>query len=340
MLPADSHLRNKRHIYDSLRALCRAGTDELAERVAAIYTGDAVLSAFHPVNECRGPAEIADELWRPLRTALPDVERRDSILIAGEYRGRASVALLGHFQGTFTRPLFEIPPTHGVVQIRYGEVHQLTAGRISTTYMIADLLDLMRQAGCYPLAPALGAEGRWPGPASRDGVQPDAVDSGKGARALRIVKQMHGGLLKFDGKSLRSMDHEQYWTPDFLWYGPSGIGTSRGLRGFQAHHQIPFLRAFPDRRVEHHFGELGDGNYVVTGGWPSVVATHLGPGFMAMPPTGKHVGMRVMDFYRLKAGLIAENWVPIDIIDLVRQMGVDVFERLRHLQGQPRTSLD
>ena len=84
---------------------------------------------------------------------------------------------------------------------------------------------------------------------------------------------------------------------------------------------------------------IGDGNYAVTGGWPSAVATHLGPGFLAMPPTGKPVGMRVMDFYRVEDGLIAENWVPIDMIDLLGQMGVDVFERMRHLQGRPRMSL-
>ena len=70
----------------------------------------------------------------------------------------------------------------------------------------------------------------------------------------------------------------------------------------------------------------------------SVVATHW-VRFLAMPPTGKPVGMRVMDFYRTEGGLIAENWVPIDMIDLLSQLGVDVFERVRHLQGRPRLTL-
>ena len=335
----EAHIRNKRRVHHSLKALCHASADKLENAVGTTYADDARLFAFHPVDECSGAAEIADALWRPLRSALPDLQRRDSILIAGGSDGRDLVAAMGHLQGTFTGSLFDIPPTHGVVHIRYGEVHHLLDGRISTTWMIADMLDLMRQAGCYPIAPALGAEGRWPGPATQDGILPDIVDPAGGAKSLNLVRQMHAGLLRFDGKRLESMDHEQYWTPDFLWYGPSGIGTTRGLRGFRVHHQIPFLRAFPDRRVEHHFGQVGDGNYAVTGGWPSVVATHLGPGFLAMPPTGKPVGMRVMDFYRVEDDLIAENWVPIDMIDLLRQMGVDVFERVCHLQGRPRMSL-
>ena len=340
MSATERHIHNKRHVHRRIQALCDASEEALESAAGAAYAHDAHLFGFHPVDERSGAAEIADALWRPLRTALPDLQRRVSILIAGVSDDRDLVAVMGHFQGTFTEPLFDIPPTHGVVHVRYGEVHRLTNGTISTTYMIADMLDLMRQAGCYPLAPSLGAEGRWPGPATQDGVRLDVVDPYGGAESLRLVRQMHTGLLKFDGKRLESMDHEQFWTPDFLWYGPSGIGTTRGPRGFRAHHQIPFLRAFPDRRVEHHFGQVGDGNYTVTGGWPSVVATHAGPGFLAMPPTGKRVGMRVMDFYRTEGGLIAENWVPIDMIDLLSQLGVDVFERVRHLQGRPRLTLE
>ena len=135
------------------------------------------------------------------------------------------------------------------------------------------------------------------------------------------------------------MHHAQYWTPDFMWYGPAGIGTTRGLAGFEAYHQVPFLRAFPDRRVANHIANVGDGNYVVTGGWPSVVATHSGPDWLNTGPTRRHIEMRVMDFYRVADGHIAENWVPIDICDILRQMGIDVFARLRHLAGEPRTQL-
>ena len=156
---------------------------------------------------------------------------------------------------------------------------------------------------------------------------------------MAVVKKMHAGLLSFDGEDIESMDHGKFWTPNFMWYGPAGIGTTRGLDGFRAHHQIPFLRAFPDRDVASHIANVADGNYAITGGWPSVVATHAGPDWLNLAPTGKRVTMRVMDFYRVEDGLIAENWVPIDIIDILCQLGVDVFGRLRHLQGRSRTTL-
>lgn len=38
--------------------------------------------------------------------------------------------------------------------------------------------------------------------------------------------------------------------------------------------------------------------------------------------------MRVMDFWRREGDLLAENWVLIDIVDIFRQFGVDLFARL------------
>ena len=32
-----------------------------------------------------------------------------------------------------------------------------------------------------------------------------------------------------------------------MWYGPSGIGTARGLEGFVDHHQLPFRMTFRER---------------------------------------------------------------------------------------------
>ena len=147
------------------------------------------------------------------------------------------------------------------------------------------------------------------------------------------------GLGQFDGEDLASMEHARFWEPGFMWYGPSGIGTSKGLSGFETHHQIPFLLGFPDRGVNRHIANVCDGDYVVTGGWPSVIGTHTGPDWLGLGPTGRKVNFRVMDFYRVNGDLIAENWVPIDITDVLMQLGVDVFARVRHLAGEPRRTL-
>ena len=68
------------------------------------------------------------------------------------------------------------------------------------------------------------------------------------------------------------MQLSRYWHPKMNWYGPSGIGTGRGIAGFRNWHQIPFLSAMPDRgqfpeETSHHF--FGDGPYVAVTGWPN-----------------------------------------------------------------------
>ncbi|MEN7341843.1 MAG: ester cyclase [Pseudomonadota bacterium] len=322
----------KQHIPAALRALVQQRGKSLSSSARSLYTDDVAFNAFCPVDECTGVDAAIEQFWQPLVTALPDLERRDELIVAGEFQGQNMIACLGHWQGHLQAPLFEIPATGRLVAIRYGEVHLITESKISASYIIADMLDLMRQVGVTPIAPSLGDEIQWPGPAVAAGIDCDRIDPTRGASTLHRVREMHQALGSFDGKSLDSMPHATYWHQDFMWYGPSGIGTTRGLDGFRVCHQIPFLRAFPDRVGGQHYVRIGDGPFAVTGGWPSVTATHAGDGWLAMPATGKRVGMRVMDFYRCdENGLIVENWVPIDIIDILRQLGVDVFGRLREI---------
>ncbi len=49
----------------------------------------------------------------------------------------------------------------------------------------------------------------------------------------------------------------------------------------------------------------------------------------ALPPTGREVLLRSLDFWRIEGGLIRENWVLVDLLDLYAQIGVDVLARLR-----------
>jgi predicted ester cyclase len=202
-----------------------------------------------------------------------------------------------------------------------------------------DILDLIRQAGLWPLAPSLGVEGMWPGPITGDGLRLDATDPAQSAASLAQTLAMHGTLGDFRDQAdagreaLLAMPQRDYWHPRMMWYGPAGIGTARGLAGFVDHHQLPFRTAFPNRTGGQHYIRIGDGPYSVTGGWPSVTATHLGGGFLGLGPTGRVVGMRVMDFYLHHEGLIRENWVPLDILDLMMQLGVDVLGRVRSLVG-------
>ena len=332
------HAANKRLVFEQMAAISSAESGNLQSRISETYSADAELQCFHPINDVSGVDEISQQYWQPLKAALPDMERRDLIVSGGDFDGKSVVAVLGHYQGTFVSDWLEVPASHGVVHLRFAELHEVVEGKVRRSYVLIDLLDLLWQVGKWPIAPSVGAEGMWPGPATNDGVRLDQADGTGGNRTIELVKKMHAGLLTYDGEDLASMGHAHYWMPDFMWYGPSGIGTTRGLEGFQLHHQVPFLRAFPDRTTGQRIVSIGDGEYAVTGGWPSVVATHTGSDWLGLAPTGRRVEMRVMDFYRAQDGLLAENWVPIDIIDILMQLGVDVLDRVRHLRGNARTA--
>ena len=338
------HLTNKRHLYAALSRLAEAQGPDLRAVLSDLYRPDAEWRGSHPLNEMRGVEAMEAQVWQPLKRAMPDLERRDQILVASTFEGRDMVACLGHYCGTFRENWLDIPSTGRPVYLRYGEVHVVEDGQIVQSSCLWDMLDLIRQAGFWPIAPSLGTEGMWPGPLTADGIVLRPTDADEGAASLAQTLAMHKALGDYNDlnnagrEGLLAMPQKEYWHPKMMWYGPSGIGTTRGLQGFVDYHQLPFRIAFPnrkggaqitDRSKGGHYVRIGDGPYSVTGGWPSVRGHHAGGDFLGIGPTGRDVQMRVMDFYLHHEGLIRENWVPLDIIDLLKQMGVDVFDRMK-----------
>jgi predicted ester cyclase len=342
--------QTKQRISAALAAFAEAPADQTAAHLERLCAPDLHWRGSHPMNEHHGSEAVAAQIWTPLKTALPDLERRDLIVVGGQFEGRDYVATMGHYCGTFRCDWLGIPATGRPVYLRYGEVHQVADGRIVQSNCLWDVLDLIRQAGLWPIAPSLGVEAMWPGPITGDGLVLRDTDPAQSAASLAQTLAMHGTLGAYDDlagagrQGLIDMPQKHHWHPKMMWYGPSGIGTTRGLSGFVDDHQLPFRIAFPKRKGGGQWDELGalrsklggghyirigDGPYSVTGGWPSVFALHVGPDFLGLPATGKAVSMRVMDFYLHHEGLIRENWVPLDMLDLLRQMGVDVLGRMK-----------
>ena len=298
-----------------------------AETLAAL-ADDHLLHACAPVNTVGGPEGYANALLAPLRAAFPRGEERCDIRISGRYKDGDWVASSGHIAGIFAATLFGIPPTGRAAMLRYGRFERHDGGKIVETILILDLPALMMQSGCWPCGPAMGPDFPAPGPATHDGIV--RPGDGGGADSLALVNAMIGGLHEFDG-SLKSMGMRGYWRDDFWWFGPAPIGNFRGHSDYERGHQLPFLTAFPDRVGGNHRARIGEGMYVASTGWPSITATHTGGGWLGLAPTGRKITMRVMDFWRREGGLLAENWVMIDIPDLLAQMGIDVFDRMRVL---------
>jgi predicted ester cyclase len=332
---------------DRLRRLADAGPSDLAERLDRVAAPDCQWRAAHPMNEMTGTPAAARTIWQPLSAAFPDLERRDTLFLAGTWQGRTFVAATGHYCGTMRGDWLGIPATGKTIFLRYGEVWQIGPdGRAVQASLLWDVLDVMRQAGVWPLGPSRGVEGMWPGPLTADGLRLDPSDPATSRDSLEQTLRMHKTLAEFDDRSALSrqalidMPQRDHWHPKMMWYGPAGIGTTRGLDGFVDGHQLPFRIAFHrpqgtfeevmTERARHgagHYIRIGDGPYSVTGGWPSVYAVHMGEGFQGLPASGRPVFMRVMDFYLHHEGLIRENWVPIDMLHLFQQMGVDLLAR-------------
>jgi predicted ester cyclase len=335
MSTSSIHLANKAFVRQALGAVAEATPATLDSRLEAAYHRDAQWRGSHPLNEMRGVDAITARVWRPLLDSFPDLERRDNILIGGHSHGTDIVGAVGHYCGTFRQDWLTIPATGRPIYLRYGEFHVVKEGKIAQSTVLIDVLDVIRQAGFWPIAPSLGTEEQWPGPLTADGILLTEQDPAQSAANIAQTLAMHKTLGDYDDSAmlgrqgLLDMPQKQHWHPKMMWYGPCGIGTTRGLQGFVDYHQLPFRIAFPNRRGGNHYVQIGDGAYSATGGWPSVLAKHLGGGFLGVAPTGRDVTMRVMDFYLHHEGLIRENWVPIDIIDLLLQMDVDVFARMQ-----------
>lgn len=322
--------RQKSALAPLRHALATADAAALRPALGLAFAPDAILHLCHPFGDMTGPDALHDRAYAPLLAAMPDLERRDMIVLAGTTpEGQDWVGCMGNYMGTFLAPFLGIRPTGHLAHMRYHEFFRLEGGRIVEMQAIWDIPELMMLAGVWPMAPQMGAFLCTPAPMTGDGL----TASGDGSAAIAQVKAMLNDLCRYpsdpDPKVMRL---ETYWHPRFNWYGPAGIGTGRGTSGFRNWHQIPFLQAMPDRKLDsmgalssHWFGE---GQYVCETGWPNMRLTLSEDGWMGIAPAGREVLLRSLDFWRLEGGLIRENWVLVDLLDLYAQVGVDVLARL------------
>ena len=129
------------------------------------------------------------------------------------------------------------------------------------------------------------------------------------------------------------MEQDKYWHKDMKWYGPSGIGGCFTLEEFEDFHQRNWLYGFGDRDLDverggRNMGFIGEGKYACGGIWDSAFSYSNGD-YAGISATGQLLTLRDFDWWKREGDHLIENWVPIDMIDLCRQMGVDLMERLR-----------
>ncbi|MEM8923821.1 MAG: ester cyclase [Actinomycetota bacterium] len=335
--PAEAFEAAKALLAPVRRAMYDFDTDAVGAALDTAFAPDAAVHLAFPFEDLDGPTGLVGDALAPLAVALPDLERRDWIVMAGtDSAGAVWVGCGGHYTGTFVHPWLDIPPTGHQVAMRFHEFYRVDAGRIVEFQALWDVPEMMMQAGAWPMTPSLGREWLTPAPATQDGLVAGPRDAEHSARSLDVVARMLADMGRHPAEPVEAMRLEQYWHPRMSWYGPAGIGTGRGIDGFRRWHQIPFLKAMPDRRGgykgEGHF--FADGDYVGVTAWPGMSMTLSGDGWLGIPPTSTPLTMRSLDFWRIERGadgrdLIRENWVLVDLLHVYDQLGVDVFERMR-----------
>lgn len=335
----NNHLQHKKMVVDFFNKMNGATTENDIKTIFKTFLSEkVVLNITSPYKEMIGIESYANDFWLPLLAAFPDVENQPYILIGGEYEGRNYVSCTGNFIGTFKKNWHGIPPTHQPTWLRYAGHFMIEDGKITKAWFFFDLLDVMRQAG-FNFFPNRGIEHVPPAPMTGDGIVTYKTDPKEGQKTLDLTNAMLTALGEYDGKSLESMDQTRFWdAKNMMWYGPTGIGTTRGLKGFENNHQVPFITAFPDRGItekvgKDYFTQIGNGNYSCDFGFPAMYGTHLNDDWLGVKATGKTITLRVVDYWRREGEQLKENWVFIDMIDVLEQLGIDVFELLKEKIG-------
>jgi predicted ester cyclase len=327
----DKHDANKLALAPLRRAMYDFEASAVQEAMSKVFHPRCKVHLAHPFEDLDGASEMFGRALAPLQRAIPDLERRDTIVMAGPTaQGSDWVGCCGYYTGTFARGWLDIPPTGHQVSMRFHELYRFEERRVAEVQALWDIPEVMLQARAWPMAPSLGREWLVPGPASGDGLVPGPRDTARSAASARLVFDMLEALGRFATGGVEAMRLADYWHPRCNWYGPSGIGTGRGIAGFRNWHQIPFLNAMPDRVGSPAAGHFfADGDYVAFTAWPGMSMSITGDGWMGIAPSGQKITMRSLDFWRCENGLIRENWVLVDLLHVYKQIGVDVFARLR-----------
>lgn len=331
------HNHHKTWIAELRHAFYDGGAMALQDVISRFFAEDAHIKMCYPYQNVQGANDLWARVYAPLLHAMPDIEKRDFIVMAGPRRNTNTdenwIGLGGNFVGTFKNSWLGIPPTQKPVFFRYHEYFRVENDKIVEMEAIWDIPQVMMQAGAWPMAPQLGVEWMCPGPAADGGIITHPFDAQRADASVQLIWDMLHDLKQGDANT-PDRGLGGFWHENALWYGSTGIGSARGHAGIRDVVLKSFRRGLSDNTRHLDQGVFfGDHDLVAFTGWPSGTATHSGDGFLGLAPTGRRVTRRSLDFWRVENNQIRENWVMVDMLDLYHQLGVNVFDRMHAYLG-------
>ena len=181
------HNQNKARIGALREALYDVDPGKLRGQLREIFAPDCLVQLANPFETLSGGDGLYEEAYAPLLEAVPDLERRDFIVMAGESNGGDWVGCGGHYMGVFEKPWLDIPPTRHLMAMRYHEFFRLEAGTVVEMQALWDIPQVMMQAGAWPMTPSLAPEWVVPGPATEDGIVTAAYDEAQSQASVDWV---------------------------------------------------------------------------------------------------------------------------------------------------------
>lgn len=328
--------KSKALICEYFDAIQRSNTDTIASVLEGYMAPNIQWRGYHPFNEQRSPADVAEVFWKPLKRSFSAMQRRQDVFMAGfndcdNFQGEWVVSM-GKIMGLFDADFLHIPATHKTVFLPYCEFNRIENGKITETAMFVDLIALMRQAGVDPIPMQTAGNFLNPGPATQDGLMFAPQDAAVGKKTLDLINTMIADLSGPDSETpaIYSPPEElrRTWHEDMCWFGPAGIGGVFTIERYDEQHQRPFNEGLTDRVYNGHVARLGEGQYGGFFGWANISMKSSG-GFLGMTASDHQTEMRVIDIYRREGDKLAENWIFIDLLHFLNLQGLDVLGRLK-----------
>jgi predicted ester cyclase len=335
--------KNKAIVWNYWQRMNSARLQEIPKICKKVFHKNVNWNGSQPLNQIRGVDSVITQFWEPLLNSFPDIKRVPHILIGGLSENEEWVSGYGYFTGTFVHDWLGIPATGKKTNINFGQFFVMREGKIVESYVIFDMLSVMKQAGFQVLPPAYGQEGGKVLKPSSNGILLTEQDDLESRKTLQLIDAMASSMGWYnrsrDMENMETMQHHHFWHPDFHWMGPTGIGSSHTIEEYKDFHQRPWVIGFGDREINEKpggrfMGFYGEGQFGALGIWDSKFSVHHGE-YQGIPATKKMMTLRDFDWYRREGDLLVQNWIPIDLIDLFLQMDIDLFDRM-HRQNELR----
>ena len=255
------------------------------------------------------------KVLEPFYKTFPDYHVVNEIEIAD----KNWVAATGILTGTHSGEWLGLPATGRPVSMRFSDFWLVTDGKLAENWVMVDNIAVLHQIGACSLDWIFVDEIK----RSEENKKTfSAVEkkSGSAGKNLDLVKKMCDTLVAPE----HDLDaQKEFWNEDMIWHGPPGFGDIYTLEGFLKDELSVFYEAFPDFNGDFDI-IFANENWVAATGY--VTGTHEGD-WLGIPATGKPMKMRYSDFWLIRDGKLSENWVMLDHLGVLKQIGIDPFSK-------------